>query len=263
MNSDAFLPADDDIVVSDLELDLEPDELVPRYLKIKSQLYEVRPDLVDQHKDSKSKKSRTTGYTTPISPGVAKIQKQMKQLESDSLFDSREADMLWLPIRDQMAEEVASKRRMKLAERPKLETSSGSQTSNIESPESEQGNEYENTTDEDDNALGDLFASVSGPINESAASSSENTDQQVTIRDFGQVRGTMPWRILEEACHSRYVSRTLPNPTYTSGILAVKSRSEPSHRAPSRSAIVYSLLGRKTLPWTFRCLMIRYLQKQP
>jgi len=206
------LPSEDEVEinVSDLESDLEPEELVTTYVASKTLLYELKPDLFDNGKKG-SNKSQLVSSTPITLPAIKKLQAKMQRIESDVLFDQYEADSRWLLKRNEIAQDVAERRRYQLpshhtptakaanvrlarsTRQPKTLSESSSEDSDIES------------LSDNDNAFGDLFAATA-PADEARvpiASDSKVDATQIIITSFGQIQGVSPWRVLEETCKSR------------------------------------------------------------
>lgn len=197
-----------DVAISDLDSDIEPDEVVPTYLKIKSRLFEIDPDALDANAGKSRKKSKARGpVNKPESPAVRKLRSQLQQLESDALFNQEEADALWPAKRNQIAQAKAAGKRSGVQEPipPKEESSPSSPPKEADDSTAAQGPEADAADDEDDDGmLGGMFAAVpdepmAGPINGDAGS------ENVTVKDFGKQSGMSPRRILEEAIRARYV----------------------------------------------------------
>lgn len=201
--SNAVTPEGTDAAVSDLDSDLEPDQLIPTYLKVKSKLFEIDPESLDAkpRKAPKTAKGRND-RTTPISSAtVRKLQAQLQQLESDALFDRDEAEALWPARRNQIAQDKAAQRNAQKehAGHPESEDSVSppSPSGSIPNPPSHTADDLENAEDEE--MLGDMFAVPSEPTAETAPMDEGN----ITLRDFGKLSGLSPRRLLEESVRAR------------------------------------------------------------
>lgn len=193
----------DNVHVSDLDSDIELDELVPTYLKIKSKLYEIDPELVEPRtrKQTKGKRAQKSTSSTPtMHPSTKKLLSQLQKIASDALFDEREADVLWPTRRNQIAQEKA-------AGRPRQSSISRAEVIEKSSPTSAQQATVKETIDpvtsEDEvDLLGDMFTAV--PDDTIAAPSITGAEStNVTLRDFGKATGLTPRKVLEEAMRSR------------------------------------------------------------
>jgi ATP-dependent RNA helicase DHX29 len=199
--SNTVTPEDTDAAVSDLDSDLEPDQLIPTYLKVKGKLFEIDPEALDSkpRKIQKKPKGRT-GPTAPVSSTVRKLQSQLQQLESDALFDRDEAEALWPARRNQIAQEKATQRN---AQKP---NPTSSEPQHLTSPPSPHGpipnspsHAVDNLSDAENELLGDMFATPS----ESTAVAVSADESSVTLRDFGKQSGLPPRRLLEESVKAR------------------------------------------------------------
>lgn len=197
---------EDDIVISDLDSDLEPDELLFTHLAAREKLYELQPELFMINGKSKAK----PGSNSSTSSTVKRLQTKLQKIEADVLFDQREADAQWTMRRNQIAQDVSQRRRMQLPDRSGMnsnkESKSKAQTTKQPASASSTSSE-ESDSDEEDTAFADLFgAEAPGEISTSAASDAVLHDRTITITNFGQVQGLSPWRVLEETCRARWIS---------------------------------------------------------
>lgn len=203
-----------DADISDIESDLEPDQLVPTYLKIKSKLFEIDPHIVDlkPRRQPKAAKARSLKkpQDTAQSPSVRKLLSQLQQLESDALFDQDEAETKWPVIRNQIAQAKALQRRDHVPtstlggqSTPTILVATSPQDSDVDAPLKSSDGQSDG---DDSSLLGDMFSALPendasvGTINQNA--SSEN----ILLRDFGKTTGLAPRKLLEEAVHARYVT---------------------------------------------------------
>lgn len=200
-----------DLHVSDLDSDIELDELVPTYLKIKSRLYEIDPELADPistRKQAKGKKAQK-GSVAPVtkSPAVRKLISQLQQISSDALFDEREAEVLWPAIRNQIAQDKATKRSQQpdflQAQSVMAEPAQATEPR----PASSQVAKSDDSEDEVD-LLGGMFSAVPDQVAPSQSETKVEDSAHVTLRDFGKSSGLTPRRLLEEAVRSRLVRPT-------------------------------------------------------
>ena len=208
----------DDIDVSDIESDLEPDELLSVYLRTKARLYDLSPGRDDPLTKKKTSKSVKIGgnINQTSSDGERKLHQKLQKIESDVLFDQREADMQWTSKKVQLAQDTAERRKLQLPNGEEIgnRTSSASHSTpdtddshDITKEAERLGDELieENADLEDDaDMLGGMFDSLPGmsesPLNGEVTTGSEHS---ATIRDFGRITGMHPRRVLEEACRSR------------------------------------------------------------
>lgn len=197
----------DDVQVSDLDSDLELDELIPLYLRIRAKLYEIDPQLDDttSRKSTRGAKSRKAGPATPQSPAARKLLSQLQQLRSDALFDENEAEARWPTKRNEIAQIQAAKRLCSEFRHasPKKETNAIAMEPEVEvSPEAASDGINSRDIDDDDALLGDMFSTVSdAPVVE--LDSAVTNSSAISLRDFGKAGGLSPRKVLEEAVRSR------------------------------------------------------------
>lgn len=194
--------------VSDIDSDVDLDELVPTYLKIKGRLYEIDPDLVElnpRKKGSKGKKAAPP--KTAQSPRIRKLLSQLQQLESDALFDDREAEARWPSMRNEIAQKQAAKRQ-KGTTQPESPESPDQGELLTDPSDKKPSPKTRNSGDADDimaeaDMLGDMFSAIpDGPAADEATT--ENAEaSNIVLRDFGKQGGVTPRRVLEEAVRSR------------------------------------------------------------
>jgi ATP-dependent RNA helicase DHX29 len=212
-------PGDDGIEVSDIDSDLEPDELLSVYLATKARLFDLDPEGeggMAKRKQGKNQK----GVTSKLTPGRGqkKLQARVQRIESDVLFDKREGEARWNEKKIDLTREFSERRKWQLQrnEEPKNQESGGSGPANTNgstldsvSDEAERlGQELlrEAEAMEDDNMLGGMFVALPGSEEVSTSADSKTGvvhSQNVVVRDFGRLTGMNPKRVLEEACKAR------------------------------------------------------------
>ncbi|KAG9825662.1 ATP-dependent RNA helicase A, partial [Aureobasidium melanogenum] len=203
----------DDVEVSDVESDLDPDEMLSTYLRTKLRLYERNPSLVnDPTKKSKSQKGKSTPSPQKPTPGESKLQQRLKSIESDVLFDKDLADMRWIEERNQILQTQSERKRFNLAgEAKKKESDEGSSITPRESATDDVMAEAEAAAQqlldemgEDDEMLGGMFGEATeGASNDAASGQPDKVGSNLTVRNFGKITGINPRRTFEEACRSR------------------------------------------------------------
>ncbi|RMZ69396.1 hypothetical protein GMOD_00006195 [Pyrenophora seminiperda CCB06] len=199
-----------DTYVSDLDSDLELDELIPAYLKIKGKLFEIDPQLVDSttRKPTKGAKSKKLAPVPVQTPAVRKLLSQLQKLTSDALFDEYQAEAQWPAKRNQIAQSQAEKRQQNgtqpVIAQSQLEDAivDPPVTDESEAPfpaPSKSANEGEEELD----LLGGMFSAVPDAEPTPEASNDGATTDNVVLRDFGKSSGMSPRKVLEEAVRSR------------------------------------------------------------
>jgi ATP-dependent RNA helicase DHX29 len=213
-DSSRQVSAVEEVDVSDLDSDMEPDQLVPKYLDIKTRLFEISPEAVEpKHRRNKSKRQATS--TLPeSSSSVRKLQAQLRHIEADALFDQYDADTKWMTKRNQLAQDRITSKKLGLEE-----THAPVNTTYWE-PHQSQGADKETATsstsldaapkdEEDDPTELSMFSEMFSPVpdDDSAISAPEvgqdSTSQTIKLRDFGKQSGLTPRRVLEETVRAR------------------------------------------------------------
>ncbi|KAH0173909.1 ATP-dependent RNA helicase A, partial [Aureobasidium melanogenum] len=204
----------DDVEVSDVESDLDPDEMLSTYLRTKLRLYERNPSLVnDPTKKSKSQRGKTTPSPQKPTPGESKLQQRLKSIESDVLFDKDLADMRWIEERNQILQNQSERKRFNLAGEVKEKkeadetlhnTPRESATDDVMAEAEAAAQQLLDEMGEDDEMLGGMFGEATeGASHDAASGQTDNVDSNLTIRNFGKIIGINPRRTFEEACRSR------------------------------------------------------------
>ncbi|KAE8862961.1 hypothetical protein PTNB29_05523 [Pyrenophora teres f. teres] len=200
----------DDTHVSDLDSDLELDELIPAYLKIKGKLFEIDPQLVDTttRKPAKGAKSKKSAPVAVQTPAVRKLLSQLQQLTSDALFDEYQAEAQWPTKRNQIAQAQAEKRQRNenqssIAQAQQKEVVADPSMVDVAKAPLPAAPQSVEEGEEDVDLLGGMFTAVSdaGPAPETS-NDGASTDN-VTLRDFGKSTGMSPRKVFEEAVRSR------------------------------------------------------------
>ncbi|UPX09825.1 RNA helicase [Ascochyta rabiei] len=197
-----------DVHVSDIDSDIDLEELVPTYLKIKSKLYEIDPELVEASPRKKGPKGKKAAPVKTVqSPQVRKLLSQLQQLESDTLFDDREAEAQWPTKRNEIAQNQAAKRQQETtpskSARKQQELEAPAVPAPMEEPQTATNGSAADDIMAEADMLGDMFSAIP---DEPAANEtlSENAESgNVVLRDFGKQSGLTPRRCLEEAIRSR------------------------------------------------------------
>jgi ATP-dependent RNA helicase DHX29 len=197
-----------DIAISDLDSDLDEDQLVPTYLKIRGRLFEIDPDIVEvkSRKQMKLSKGRNV-KSHPLA--VRKLLSQLHQVESDALFDRDNAEAQWPAKRSQIAQTKAASRQQAPTEDQPEQKPEKSSVAHV----TQKGREEETALqdfdavigDDDSGLLVDMFSAIPDQIASSNVISVDATSDSVVLRDFGKQSGLAPRRLLEEAVRARLV----------------------------------------------------------
>lgn len=199
---------EDDIVVSDLEDDLEPNELLDAWISTRARLYGIKPELVDPP-NSKGRKQVALAPSSKLdTPGIRKLQQKLTTIESDILFDRQEAEQKWVLRRNLIAQDLADKRRnqMKDLEQDKSEVIVGTPT--VHGSDSPQQLPSENVDLSDQDEIGGLFGEAMEQAEAEAAEHSEKIiadtkDVNLRLFETSKGKGLTPRRLLEETCKAR------------------------------------------------------------
>lgn len=183
---------------SDLNSDLEPDQMIDKYVNLKRRLHDIDPQLVTDGGGSarKSKGRQKTTDTSHLSPSnrrAFRIRRQIEKLESDILFDKQKADTLWASIHIDLKQRDAERKRLGM-----------DNVTTMQARELEKTDTVDPSIEDPEVMLGEMFASLPDPetamIREDGARN-ETTDIQ--MRRFNTWTGVSPRRVLEEACKAR------------------------------------------------------------
>lgn len=189
--------------------DIEPDELVPKYLETKAKLLEFERGY---HRLDKSQAADVDEELA-----VAKLEAKIRKIESDVLFEKYEAEQLWKAQKINLEKQLAAaKKEAEAQAETQTEAASTPDEPVPEKTDEDEINDEANRiaaeilaeANEDDDDIGGLFASL--PQNEVDASTGESRTvvnsadgSKIVIRDFGKWSGVGPRRTLEETCRSR------------------------------------------------------------
>lgn len=204
----------DDVQVSDVESDLDPDEMLSTYLRTKLRLYERNPSLVNESSSSSKKSKSQRGKPAPsphkATPGESKLQQRLRSIESDVLFDKGLADMKWAEERVQLLQNQTERKRFNLPEERKESDGSPDSTpretatDDVMAEAEAAAQQLLEEMGDEDGLLGGMFGEATEGASDNAASGqSDNADPNLTVRNFGKITGISPRRTFEDACRSR------------------------------------------------------------
>ncbi|KAG8532466.1 uncharacterized protein KY384_002343 [Bacidia gigantensis] len=188
--------------ISDLPSDMEPEQLVDRYLQLQRRLFEIDAKVVES-RPGKINKNRVPNSTRnshnnvrPISPKIKRLQAQIAKITSDILFDSERAQMLWESHYIELCQEKAARQRLDIDDHTQPD-----------SPVKSRLPDEPVTTEDTESGVGDFFSSLpelsANPEDGSALQTTDDGGRPIQIRDFGTWNGMAPRRVLEDACKAR------------------------------------------------------------
>lgn len=199
-----------DAQISDLDSELEIEELTPAYLKIKARLYEIDPQLIEPQarKQTRGIKSKGAVSVPAQTSAVQKLLSQLQQLASDALFDEYEAEAQWPAKRNQIAQRQAVSREREsvvLASHQEQGEDATAQRTLSKGLDSAPSVPIESVVGSEDglDMLGAMFAAVPEPSTTREITLEGSSGPNIVLRDFGKASGVTPRKVLEEAVRSR------------------------------------------------------------
>ena len=187
--------------------DLEPHELLGKYLELQTRLYRRQPDLTQfesrRPKGSKSKKSQGLNLAKEPDAISQAILRRLRKLQSDLLFDKEEALEKWNELRLSLVREEVERKKLNINEdrdalNPRIDDGS-SQT-----PDSNTSSDNEDSLMK----LGDFFSSLpdtetDGGIGISSIVTAIPGGGSIIVRSFGKWSGVSPRKTFQDACRAR------------------------------------------------------------
>lgn len=191
--------------------------MLSTYLRTKARLFDRNPDLVgDVVSNGKKSKKQGSKPNVPLvrpTQGETKLQQRLKKIESDVLFDQHTADMQWLERRNDLMQDRADRRRLRLEDAPKdnPQSANGPDEKLVEPNASDDimaeaeaaAQKLLEEMDEDDVGLGGMFGDPEDSPMSGPGQTGETAVSNITLRNFGKITGITPRRTFEEACRSR------------------------------------------------------------
>lgn len=177
---------------------IDPDNLTPEFLNLRTQLYNLQPDHFDQPK--KGQKGGK-GSERDFNPQVSKIKYKLSKIENDVLFDRTEAEGRWKDILVDLRREAAFVRKTEA----QPEDSAAQRITDEAEKIAEEELAALGSQGEDENLglFGDMF-SAEGSATELAAQAAP-VPANLEVRNFGKWNGLSPRRVFEDACKARSV----------------------------------------------------------
>ncbi|KAL1855476.1 hypothetical protein Plec18167_007102 [Paecilomyces lecythidis] len=175
---------------------IDPDNLTPEFLNLRTQLYNLQPDHFDQPK--KGQKGGK-GSERDSNPQVSKIKYKLSKIENDVLFDRTEAEGRWKDILVDLRREAAFVRKTEA----QPEDSAAQRITDEAEKIAEEELAALGSQGEDENLglFGDMF-SAEGSTTELAAQAAP-VPANLEVRNFGKWNGLSPRRVFEDACKAR------------------------------------------------------------
>lgn len=184
--------------------DLDPQQMLDKYIQLKTGLHERRPDLTEIIAPSKRRGNVNNRSTSNPPDAVSRrYLSRIRKIESDLLFDKDSALEIWRDIRIKLIRDAAARKQFSscnelISETPETENYTHEQPSSTDAAE-----EADDAMD-----LGDFFgslpqeqASSATGVKGMAVLSAEGVS--MTVRNFGKWVGVNPRRTLEESCRAR------------------------------------------------------------
>lgn len=186
---------------SDVASDLEPDEMINKYLALRTQLFQVSPE-TDEQIDKKGRKHKPQSISVAHgSTKAARLDSKMAKLKSDILFDKDEAERQWYAMKLDLVRDHADRKRLGVRDLFDDEIPS-------EVPHSNNSSSAMDEVADEASMLGELFSSLPDTDLDGGLSlkGTGPTGALIKVRDFGKWNGMSPRRVFEEACRARYAT---------------------------------------------------------
>lgn len=186
---------------SDIDSDLEPHEMVSKYLALKTRHFHLSPASEEQN-DGKGKKPKPqTSSLAHDRSRTARLDSKIAKIRSDILFDQQEADRQWSVLRIDLVRETANRRRLGVDDKVEDEKKHGKSEPNGSSSAAEE-------VEEEASMLGELLSGLpdTAPDGGICMRPEDPGGALIKVRNFGKWNGMSPRRILEEACRARFVT---------------------------------------------------------
>ena len=208
-------PLDDSCSNTETESDddMEPAKLVEKYISLQSSLCKLQPEMVQfgnqRRRGLKSAAKNGLTKTGSSTPRIARIVGRIKRIQSDILFDQDEADNKWRALQNDLAKEVAERKRLHLDSEPSSAGVFDGDKSSGKDPHFEVKSTSVPSTEDTIIMVGDLFSAVPDSSIDTWAGTTKLTSTEPggttgVVKDYGKWSGQSPRRIFEEACKARY-----------------------------------------------------------
>ena len=177
---------------SSLDSDLEPDEMIKKYVEWQTHRYRMCSQDAELTDKSGMLQKGPNGATKPTSRKVARLDSKIAQMKSDVLFDVHEAEFQWSVAHVALKREDADRRKLGL-------------TLAVGKQDKPAPQDVAKDVDEEDTMLGELFSSLpeTNNMGDGSMTVTNAAGLAITTRNFGEWTGMAPRRILEESCRAR------------------------------------------------------------
>jgi ATP-dependent RNA helicase DHX29 len=180
----------------DSDSSIDPDDLIPEFISLQSQLYSLQPNYFDRS----NKVDRPLNDSDDTVSLITKIQRKLSRLEKDVLFDREEAERKWREKLTELRKEAAFTR-----QEDRRGKSASVAYNDKDKPTDQLVIEKDLSAAADDNLdfVGDMFLIDSSDLE--PPSTIVTQQPSIVIRDFGQTDSisTTPRQLLEETCKAK------------------------------------------------------------
>ncbi|KAL9596931.1 MAG: hypothetical protein Q9219_005494 [cf. Caloplaca sp. 3 TL-2023] len=204
-------PATQTLQSSDTESDSDPDLMTDKFIGLQTRLYELEPeyDVIYSSSQTKHRTNSQKASESKLPSQLSKILRRLQRLQSDILFDRRDAERRWSEKRVELARAATQRKKLQLDEQTQPDTIPPSmQEQGLITTNQVQSIQEDSQEDAGAEALGEFFSGL--PDNylaqENATSCPSSSGPPISIRNFGKWHGISPRRILEDACRARDAS---------------------------------------------------------
>lgn len=198
---------------------------MPEYLSTKRRLLELERDLIATDASQDFDKDMA----------MAKAEAKLKRIADDVLFDKFVGEQEWRKQRAAVERDIAAAKKEQGAKTEEPPKSDMKEPQEQEPSSDDEINDEarriaaeilaEGGSEDNEDDLGGLFDSLpQNEVDEATGKAqtvvTSSDGQKVIIRDFGKWTGVSPRRVLEEACRSRFVIKSMASlPVYSYSIL--------------------------------------------
>ncbi|EED21824.1 ATP dependent RNA helicase, putative [Talaromyces stipitatus ATCC 10500] len=176
---------------------LDPEDFADEYVSLKTQIYQLSPQLFDQNSGG-GRKGRAQAPKDVSDPRIKKLQLKVAKIESDILFDHDAAEMKWREKLNDLRREFTFNREKGRAV-PVAKNVPSKESQPTISEDTEEFVMVEASESGDELLLGGIFIEPDEPL-----LVRDTPDSIKVIRNFAEsVGGTEPDKLLQEVCKAR------------------------------------------------------------